>query len=223
MIDTTNIKTGGSTPKFIQPGNIVAKILSIKLEDFKFRPGAQHIVLLLEGEDLGEGFEGLSIDKNNASLGKHKGQIGNVKAGQYAFEDATPKPGIVINKQAEILKFMKNLCVALDVDKWLTDQNGKCATIQDLIDNFNTDKPYADKYISWCICGKEYQSKTGGHTNYELYLPKYSTKGAPFDSIKLNHVAKFDPSTHIQKSKTKPVAEFGNNEVPGTSAPDFTL
>src|SRR5690242_5180162 len=95
-LKTADVKTGGGTPKTLQPGNTVAKINSVSLEEFKFKPGGYHLVMSLEGKDLGASFEGFFINKDKKELGRHKGQVGKVKASEWAFADSTTKTGVAV-------------------------------------------------------------------------------------------------------------------------------
>ena len=221
-LNTKDIKTGGGgLPKILQPGNAVCTITSAVLEPFKFKAGGYHILLNMEGPDLGPDFEGFFIDKNNEALGRHKGQVGRVNSGEWAFADGKTKGGIEILRDEEILKFMKNLCGALGIAKWLTDQDGKHDTIEQLILAFDKEKPFAGKKIEYCICGKEYVGKNG-YTNHELFLPKFSKAGIPFGAAR---VLKFNPDEHIRKKKVENVAEFGEdtNTLEGPAPSEFKL
>ena len=221
-LDTKNIKAGGDggVPKTLQPGNCKCKINSIMLEEFKFKPGSYHIILGLESEDKGADFEGFMIDKNNESLGRHKGQVGKVKSTEWAYADGETKSGVAISRDADILKFMKNLCTALGINNWLEDQDGKHDTIESLMLAFDKDKPFKDKFINYCIGGKEYTNKNG-YTDHDLFLPKYSKAGAAYGA----KVVTFDPVEHIRKKKAAPVNEFGNDDttLSGPAAGDFQL
>lgn len=221
-LKTNEIKpSGGAIPKLLQPGNIVCKVNSIQLEKFKFKEGGYHIVLGLEGPDLGSTFEGFFIDKANEAKGRHKGQVGQVKASEWAYADGETKSGIKISRNDEIMKFVQNLLTALDAPKWVADQNEKHEDIEAFITALNTEKPFGTNTIEFCIGGKEYINK-GGYTNHELFLPKYDKTGAPFGKTK---VATFDTDKHIREKKVKPVGEFGSEstEVSSEIAPDFTL
>lgn len=224
-LNTKDIKTGGGgLPKLLQPGNIMCKINGVELEAFKFKPGGYHMILHLEGPDLGKEFEGFFIDKADESKGRHKGQVGQVKAGEWAFADGETKGGTVISRDAEILKFLKNLCTAFGVNEWLVAQNDKHDTIESLVAAFNKENPTGNKLIDFCICGKEYQSK-GGYTNYELFLPKFVKGSAPFGT---KNVIKFNEAEHIRKKKVEPVSEFGeatdaSTELSGPATEDFKL
>ena len=167
------------------------------------------MVLHIEGEEMGEGFEGFLIDKDNPEAGRHKGQVGRVKTSEWAYADGETKTGVQISRDIEILKVIKNLCSAIGAMKWYDAQDEKHPTIESFIEAFNSDAPYKDKWLELCIAGKEYLSKQG-YTNYDMYLPKYSKGMAPFiaDGGE-GHLMQFDPSVHIRKTEAKPVESFG--------------
>lgn len=222
-LSTKDIKAGGEggTPKTLGPGNAVCKLNGITLEEFTFKPGGLRVLLHLEGPDLGSNFEGFWLDKDNQALGRHKGQVARVKSSEWAYADGTTKSGIAISRDEEILKFLKNLCVALKCDAWLVAQDGKHETIESLINAFNMDKPYGENTTEFCIAGKEYTNKNG-YTDYDLFLPKYTKAGAAFGS----KVVKFNPTEHIKKQKVDTVNEFEsdtNTELSGAASGDFRL
>lgn len=221
-LNTKDIKTSGEqgTPKSLQPGNVVCTIHNVKLRDFRFKPNAYEMVLTLEGPDQGPDFEGFFIDKNDESLGRYKGQVADVKAGEWAFSDGVTKSGIEISRDEDILKFMKNLCVSLDINNWLVSQDDKHDTIESLVEKFNEDKPFKGIAMEYCIAGKEYTNKNN-YTAYDLFLPKFSKEGSPFGKTR---VAKFNPDTHIRRKKVEPVNEFGSDDaIPGAASADFQL
>lgn len=217
MINTKDIKGSGegSTPKSLQPGNHTCTINNVRLEEFKFVPNSYHIIISLEGPALGEGFEGFFIDKDNEAKGRHKGQVADVKATEYAFADGTTKSGIQVSRDNDMLKFLKNFCTALGIDQWLIDQDGKHATIESLFNAFSKEKPYAKTPLDYCLGGKEYTNKSG-YTAYDLFLPKFSKDGAPFGS----RVVKYSEALHIRKKKVESVSEFGNDT---SASADFQL
>ena len=95
-LSTTDLSTGGSgLPKTLAPGNHLLKINSINLDDYSFIPGAKHLMMHVEGEPI-DGFQGFLVDKDDESKGHYAGQIGRVKASQYAFADGETKTGIKI-------------------------------------------------------------------------------------------------------------------------------
>jgi hypothetical protein len=230
MINTKDIKTGGGASKTLEPGNQQCKISGIELEEFKLKAGAYNLIMHMEGPDLGPSFEGFFVNKDDESLGRHKGAVGKVRAGEWAFADGTTKTGIEVSRDQDILKFLKSLCTALGTDalKWLTvDQDGKHKVIETLVSAFNTDQPFKGKYLNLCIAGKEWKDKKG-YTRYELFLPKFSKNGVPFEATtaKPSKLLKYNDADHLKKAKVTEVTEFGNaNETPleGPAQTDFQL
>jgi len=225
-IGTKDVKGGGSSiNKTIAPGNHKLKINSILAEDFKFIPGALNLLLNVETEPI-DGFEGFFIDKDDESKGRYAGQIGRVKAGQYAFADGTTKSGIEIDRDNSILVFVKALCTSLDALDWFDAQDEKHDTIEEFIDAFNNDAPYKDKFLDFCIAGKEYENRAG-YTAYDLHLPKSSRDGYAFSQVESGKTLLFSESIHIKKNTPKKVNSFGTDDSDDTSskatASDFDL
>lgn len=226
MISTTNIPSGTSgVSKTISPGNQIVTIQNIQLGTVPYKMGAYHIILNVVGPDMGSDFEGFYIDKDNPGAGRHAGQVGQIKMSDWPFSDGTTKSGIEIKRDVEMLKSLSNLCSALGCSEWLTKQDNKHNTIEELFDQFNSDKPYRDKEIRVCVGGKEYLNKAG-YTNYELYIPKppkgfVSIESASIDSEK-SRVMRFDTDIHIKSRKTaETVSSFGDSESKSDS--DFEL
>lgn len=214
-LSTKDIKTGGGTPKLLQPGNNLCKMYKVELKPFTLKPGGYELILNMEGPDLGADFEGFFIDKNNPALGKHKGQIGSVKSTEWAYADAVTPGGVVIKRDIEIMKFIKNLCQAIDAEAWWNTTDGRFETIEDMVNAFNTEAPWKDKWMNVCLAGKEYTKE--GYTNHALHLPKFSKSGAPFEKAGAtpSKVVKFNPSEHIKKKAVTNVDNFGGAESGG--------
>ncbi len=120
---------------------------------------------------------------------------------------------------------MKTLCDALGQSAWLVDQNDKHDTIESLIKTFNKDKPFKGIFMNFCIAGKEYTGKQG-HTNYELFLPKFNKSGAPFEALDVtpSKLATFVTTEHIEKSNApSEVANFESGEHTDNTSTDFNL
>jgi hypothetical protein len=223
-LSTENLvdSNGGGLSKTIKPGNITAKINDIQLEDFKFIEGAVHVVLNLETEPI-EGFEGFFIDKDNPDLGHYQGQIGKVQASQYAFADGTTKSGIKIERDKNVLIFLKKVSAALGKDEWFLSQNNKHNTIHEFIDAFNRDKVSKDIFLDFCIAGKEYENKNG-YTAHNLFLPKNNPGTYVFGEANSSKVMTFNENDHIikmAKPVAAPVESFGDDtSLPGS---DFDL
>jgi hypothetical protein len=222
-LSTTDLGTGGSgQPKTITPGNHTIKLNNVYLDEFKFIPGAVHLMLNVETEPI-EGFEGFMIDKDDASKGHYAGQIGRVKASQYAFADGVTKSGVEINKDRSLLTFLQNFCKALGVSDWFKDQDNKHETIEDFIKAFNNEKPFEGIFFDACIAAKEYEGKSG-YTNYDLWFAKGSKDGYAYVE-KGGKVLKYNETEHLKKLEVKPVEEFGNDDfsVSTQASTDFSL
>ena len=225
-IGTKDVVAGGNgLPKTISPGNHKLKINNLVAEDFKFIPGAIQIILNVETEPL-EGFEGFMVNKDMPELGHYKGQIGRVKAGPYAFADGTTKSGVQIFRDNSILVFLKSICTTLEMLTWFDEQDNKHDTIEDFILAFNETAPFKDKYMDFCVAGKEYEGKTG-YTNYDLYLPKSSKDGFAFAKLGSGKNLLYSEALHLKKLEAKKVDSFGSGEddfaVPNKVASDFDL
>lgn len=223
-LSTTDLGTGGSgLAKTIAPGNHTLKINSIFLEDFTFIEGAKHLMLNVETEPI-EGFEGFMIDKDDESKGRHAGQIGRVKASQYAFADGETKSGIKIQRDRSIMIFLQNLCKTLGINEWFIAQDGLHDTIDDLVAAFNKNAKFQDHYLEFCVAGKEYVGKTG-YTNYDLYLPKGDKGKYAYGEIEGGKVVPYSEALHLKKAEVKEVKAFGDDDlsIPSKISSDFSL
>jgi hypothetical protein len=195
----------------------------IDLEDFKFIEGAKHLILHVETQPIAD-FEGFALDKDNPEKGHYDGQIGRIKASQYAYADGETKTGIKIQRDRSILIFLQSLCKTFGVNEWFTEQDGKHDTIEDFVDAFNASAPIKDKYLEFCVAGREYEGKTG-YTNYDMWLPKSENRKYSFGEIEEGKVITFDESKHLKKLETKEVKSFGDDEftTPPKTSSDFSL
>jgi len=210
-LSTEDLGTGGSgLPKTISPGNHVLKINGVELEEFKFIDNAYHLILHVETEPI-EGFEGFALDKDNPDRGHFAGQIGRIKASQYAFADGETKTGIKIQRDRSILIFLQNLCKTMVINEWMQAQHNKHNTIEDFVDAFNQTAPIKDKYLEFCIAGKEYVGKTG-YTNYDMWLPKAEKGKYAFGEVEEGKVIRYDESKHLKKLETTEVSKFGDDD-----------
>jgi hypothetical protein len=221
-LSTTDLGGGSSLAKTIAPGNHVLKVNNIELEDFRFIDGAKHLILHVETEPI-EGFEGFLLDKDDESKGRYTGQIGRVKASQYAFADGETKSGIKIQRDRSVLIFLQTLSKALGVNDWFAEQDGKHETLEDFVDAFNIQAPIKDKYLRMCVAGKEYLNKAG-YTTYDMWLPKADNKKYALTELNSDKVITFDETKHLKKLEVKDVNNFGNDDFtsPDISS-DFSL
>ena len=75
----------------------------------------------------------------------------------------------------------------------------------------NKDKPFKDKWMTFCICGREYYNKAG-YIAYDLYLPKFAKEGKAF-SQEEDETIIFNANNHIDYAqKPTPVEDFGANK-----------
>ena len=222
--DLVNENGGGGMAKTIAPGNHTLKINSIVLEDFQFIDGAKHLVLNVETEPI-DGFEGFLIDKDDESKGKYKGQIGRVTASQYAFADGQTKSGIKIQRDRSLMMFLANLSKATGIMKWFEEQDNKFNTIEDFVRNFSDNAPLKDKYLDFCVAGKEYENKSG-YTAYDMWLPKAENNKYAYGEEGSDRILKYDEAKYLKKLEVKPVDNFGDDDdfpTPGKTSSDFSL
>lgn len=223
MLSTKNIKpegTGGES-KTLSPGNVKCKLNSLEIREFPYEAGALELILNLETEDMGSDFTGFQIDKEDPTKGNYKGKIGRVNASQWAYKNGTTKSGIEVNRDMSMLKFIKQLCDALEITAWFESQDNKHATIESFVKAFNTDKPYANIFMNYCLSGKEYVNK-GGYPAYNLFLPKFSKDKVPF-SKEPKKVYTFNEADHVIRKKQETVSEFGKDEPLDSGEPDFSV
>ncbi len=224
-LSTTDLTTEGGSgmPKTIAPGNHELKINSVRLEEFRFIEGAYNFILEMETKPI-EGFEGFLKNRNDESKGRYEGQIGRIKASQYAFANGETKSGIKIDRDRSLLMFLKNLCNALDINDWFAKQDNQHETIEDFVKAFNDTAPYQDKYLHTCLAGKEYENKSG-YIAYDCWFAKAQNKKYAFGSNS-NSILTYDESKHLRKIENKPVESFGDDEdlsIPMKTSSDFNL
>jgi len=225
-LSTTDLNTegtGSGMPKTIAPGNHELKINSVRLEEFKFIEGAYNFILEMETKPI-EGFEGFMRDRNDESKGRYDGQIGRVKASQYAFANGETKSGIKIDRDRSLLMFLKNLSNALGINDWFAEQDNQHETIEDFVKAFNDTAPYQDKYLHTCLAGKEYENKSG-YIAYDCWFAKAQNKKYGY-SNNPDTLQKYDESKHLRKIENKPVESFGNDDdlsIPMKTSTDFNL
>lgn len=216
--------SGAGIPKTVAPGNHELKVNGIRLEEFKFIDGAYHLILDMETKPI-DGFEGFLIDREDESKGRYAGQIGRIKASQYAFADGETKSGIKIERDNSIMIFLKNFSTALGISDWFLEQDNKHETIEDFVTYFNENAPYQDKYLHCCLAGKEYENRSG-YIAYDCYFAKAQNRKYGY-SPKADSVQTYNEAKHLRKLENKPVAAFGNDDddlsIPLKTSSDFNL
>jgi len=204
--------------KVLQPGNHKLEIVMVKLEGVPYKEGAYHINLHVEGPDLGKDFEGFFIDVDDPTKGRYKGQAGRIRCNEFPYSDGETKSGIKVFRDREMMRAIKNLCLAMGASTWFDSQDGKHDTIEEFVTAFNKDKPFKGKGLRMCIGGREYQNKQG-YTNYDLHIPKAIRGTYAYESDEISEnsskLMKYDPAIHIKKS-TKKVDTVTSFEKPVT-------
>jgi hypothetical protein len=214
---------GNGLPKTISPGNHTVKINNISLEDFTYIEGAKHLMINVETEPIDD-FQGFMLDKENPDGGNHLGQVGKVKASQYAFANGTTKSGVKVDRDRSILIFLQNFCNALGINEWFHEQNNMHDTIEDFVNAFNKTAPYKDMFIKICVAGKEYVNNAG-YTNYDMWFAKADGGKYAYGSLDSAKLLTYNENIHLKKLEVKNVEDFGNSNdltIPAASS-DFSL
>lgn len=211
-LSTKNIPQGG-TPKTLSPGNHRCKLNNIELLD-GYNPESLHVVFHVEGEPVGAGFEGFLRDKDDQSKGRFEGQVGRVKASQWAFESKTLPSGAEINRDESILKIL--MAIAKAQGKTAELDTVEADNIQDYIEKAKA-VLCNDTFIYWCFGGREYEKNN--YTNFDLYLPKAQGNSYAFSDDR-EHVIDFEKAKHIIKAKG---ATKTDEFAPPATGNDFDL
>jgi hypothetical protein len=207
-------KKSGNISKVIFPGQHKVKINNLELKRFNFMEseGGYYLVMNVETEPIGAGFEGFFIDPSDESKGRYEGQVGQVKTNKYFYKDTTLPSGVEISRDDEIIKQVKNICVQADCLDWLVNADGKFNTIEELIEGFNEAKPFGDNYFNMTIGGKEYLNKQN-HYNYDLYLPKYKKGFTLYEAVGTtnSNLLPYNETEHVIKAEKQDVEGFSSN------------
>jgi hypothetical protein len=230
MFKSTSFNPNGgssSVPKILSPGTHFCHILDMKLETPPYNTEAYSLNLLVEGEDQGDDFAGLPIDKMNPSLGNYRGQIANIRAGRYPFSTFVYQ-GREVKRDEQIFRWVNNLAKALGVLDQMNADNVEAETIEEYV---GVVKKYVTNPEVWgyfTIGGQEYFTEGYDKPNYRMFLPKSEGKLMPIASANLDertgepvNLLKFDRAKHIiQKAEGPAAAEslsgFGGQEPTST-------
>ena len=105
----------------------------------------------------------------------------------------------------------------------MSEQHNQHETIEDFVKAFNDTAPYKDKYLEYCVAGKEYVGKTG-YTNYDMWLPKAQNGRYAFGDVDNGKVILYNEEVHLKKLENKPIESFGDDEFSKSKEPsDFSL
>lgn len=212
-----NIKTENKLSKTINPGNVKARIYDLTLTP-GYNTDSYNLVLFIETEPIDD-FEGFYYDPKNPNMGRFEGQVGRIRYSQYAFESKTLPNGSVIDRDQSILKAIKVISDALNIFDTVSTVDAE--TIEEYIEEVKPLIVKADKYLFFCVAGKEYLNKEG-YTAYDLFLPKYENKKSSIGND-MDAVIQYDEKKHIVnkvvKTQAQEVSEFDAND----KSKDFDL
>lgn len=215
-LSTKGIKISGLS-KTIEPGVHVLKINGVRLVRFPFMESDEGYFLVLDVETRPiPNFEGFFINKDDESLGRYEGQIGQVKTNRYYYKDGVTKTDVTISRDTEILKQIKNICVVTDTVSWFEKADDKYETIEDFVEGFNKSGIFKNKYLNFCIGGKEYE-RDGGFTSYDLFIPKLAKGRVAFEpeNVKVSKLMAFNQTEHVIRQEHKPVDSFEDIPITG--------
>jgi hypothetical protein len=185
------IKTGGGTPKSLQPGVVYAHIFGGQVRTAK--SGKKALELVLEGPAL-EGFEGWSIDKNDQEGPKYTGQSSRVSATIYSdqFDSDSPAKNEIIYK---LLYIASELGLRDEAD------NVSAKTIEEWVEKVINILKGQNLYFFLKGTEEEYNGKT----IVKLSLPRYK-----FAAVDQSSLDKFDKNNqyHYKALQTKSVSGF---------------
>lgn len=182
-IKTTEITVGsGKIRKELGPGNHTVRINSITFDKTPFNDESWNINLHVEGEPLGDDFEGFFKDKDDESKGRYLGQTGRVRGSAFTFKDGMAGT-VRVTRDSEVLRWLKNFTDNTGLKTWFENQSDKHNTIEDLMTQMEKDQPFKDQWYETCIGGKTYSQvgKNDGkvYEKYDLNLTPFTAKSSP--------------------------------------------
>jgi len=195
--------TGAGIPKLLNPGTHYCRIIDITLDEPPYKKDAYFINIKLEGEDRGDDFEGIDIDKSNPSLGKYRGQVAYVKSGQYPMS-TYEYDGKVIERDQQIFRWVNNLARQMGVLDKMNAKGVEADTIEDYVMEVRKYLIDPELWGHFTIAGKEYFNEGYSNPNYRLFFPKNIKLTFPFSATEdedrnpVNFIT-FNADTHIIK------------------------
>jgi hypothetical protein len=231
-LNNYNPSEGNYVSKILLPGTHKCRIIDLKLERPPYDKEQYNLIFVLEGEELGDGFEGVQIDRNNAARGNYKGQIASVRSGQFGFKDWVYK-GKTISRDESIQSFTGSFLNQLGLLEKFKSLNIECNTIEELVTAIKNFICRKDFWLYFTIGGQKYYKDGSDYPNYSLFLPK-RTEGKYAYAINAEdpNFMQFNEAVHIYEKKvsedtSETVSEFSAAPAtqdifnPANSAPIF--
>jgi hypothetical protein len=207
----SGISTKGVKKNFIskelKPGNVVAKIVNLSIEESKTPKDPSNpeykIWIELEGKPMGGDFVGFDKVFGDPSKGQYAGQFKKIQFSNWPLRDYTgvsKKDGkeFKITAAGQILDFLQKLLDLTGNGSWLEDNDGKFDTWPQLFAGVMRSKALKDVYFSWCLAATE-SVNAGGYPVYYMYLPERRDAAEPF-ALEGGLVTTFEPTIHIKKN-----------------------
>jgi hypothetical protein len=168
---------------------------------------------------MGPDFDGFLKDPNNPGGPKFAGQVGKVRASQYAAADGEDKNGNKYSRDKTLLMTLDRLAASCGVQDQLKEINAN--DWNDMISQAK--RIFFGKKLNICAAGKAYTNK-GGYTEYDLFLPKSANgKYAHTSADSTASLLVFNEAQHILAERaTTPVESFEPAST-ASSDDDFNL
>jgi hypothetical protein len=214
-LNNYNSSEGNYVSKILLPGTHKCRIIDLKLERPPYDKEQYNLIFVLEGEEVGDGFEGIQINKLDPSRGNYKGQIASVRSGQFGFKDWVYK-GKTISRDESIQNYLGSFLKQLGLLEKFQGLNIQCDTIEDLVAAIKNFICKADFWLFFTIGGQKYYKDGSEYPNYSLYFPK-RTEGKYAYALTAEdaNFMPFNEAVHIYEKK---VVEDNAEDVSGFSA-----
>lgn len=174
MFKASEASTGtGGGSKILKPGTHYCRIVDIRVEEPPYDSNNRQVLLVLEGVDQGDSFEGVMIDKNRPELGTYRGMVATVKHDYYDFKDFEWK-GDLISKDQQIYNWINNLAKRLGVLGQMNADNVSGETIEEYVQEAKKYLVNPELWAYFTIAGKEYYTEGYDLPNYRLFLASKS-------------------------------------------------
>jgi len=222
MLSTKDMSAGsGKTRPVINVGNQKLKINSITFDQTPYDKEAYNVVLHVESEPVGNGFEGFLLDPSDASGPRYKGQVGRIRLSPFPYKDTTLPSGREISRDTEVLKAMIFLSEALDKRDEL--DNIEADTVEEFMKSANS-MLSGDTYINACVGGREWENREG-YVNYDLFLPRNSKDGISLESLNVENskLYEFSKKDHVKELKAKAQTTSSFEPANTNTGDDFDL